>query len=225
MKISLSSFSIRTVTALGCALVGIVMSGCSITPSTITQNPGPATTRPVMTQSNGSIFGSSSYKPMFEGNRARSIGDTVTINIVENTSATKDTSASGSKKGLANSASSDMFGNPLAPTFSSSNNLSNESTASTNAGNTFNGFITATVIEVLPNGNLVVVGEKQVGYDQGSEFVRFSGVVNPSMITTNNTVASNTVAEARFEYRTNNAIDSSYVASMVTRFFLSIVPF
>lgn len=226
MQTSLCISKKNVIAVMSFAIVGISLSACSVTPSTITQNPGPGSTRTVMPQpSNGSIFASTSYKPMFEGNRARSVGDTITINITETTTATKDAGSSGSKKGLANATATDQFGNTISPTFSWANNISNENKATSNSGNTFNGFITATVLEVFPNGNLLVAGEKQIGYDQGSEFVRFSGVVNPNMITTNNTVASNTVADARFEYRTTNAIDSSYIASMVTRFFLSIAPF
>ncbi|MBU3621872.1 flagellar basal body L-ring protein FlgH [Polynucleobacter sp. CS-Odin-A6] len=226
MQTSLRLPKISLFTVFSITAIGISLSACSVVPSTITQNPGPASNRMAMSQaSNGSIFSSVSYKPMFEGNRARSVGDTITINITETTTATKDAGSSGSKKGLANATATDQFGNTVSPTFSWANNLSNENKATSNASNTFNGFITATVLEVFPNGNLMVAGEKQIGYDQGSEFVRFSGVVNPNMITTNNTVASNTVADARFEYRTTNAIDSSYIASMVTRFFLSIAPF
>jgi len=226
MQISHSIAKKNLAAVMGFAIIGISLSACSITPSTITQNPGPASNRAAILQSStGSIFSSVSYKPMFEGNRARSVGDTITINITETTTATKDGASSGAKKGLANATATDQFGNTVSPTFNWANNLSNENKATSNVSNTFNGFITATVLEVFPNGNLMVAGEKQIGYDQGSEFVRFSGVVNPNMITTNNTVASNTVADARFEYRTTNAIDSSYIASMVTRFFLSIAPF
>ena len=57
-----------------------------------------------------------------------------------------------------------------------------------------------TVIEVLPNGNLLVAGEKQIGINQGTEFIRFSGVVNPVTIQAGNTVSSTKVADARIEY-------------------------
>jgi len=59
---------------------------------------------------------------------------------------------------------------------------------------------------VLPNGNLVVSGEKQVALDKGTEFIRFSGVVNPDTISLGNTVPSTKVADARIEYRTNTKI-------------------
>jgi flagellar P-ring protein precursor FlgI len=59
------------------------------------------------------------------------------------------------------------------------------------------------VIEVYPNGNLLVSGEKQVTINQGTEFIRFSGVVNPVSVTSTNTVSSTRVADARIEYRGN----------------------
>jgi flagellar L-ring protein FlgH len=78
------------------------------------------------------------------------------------------------------------------------------------------------VIEVLPNGFLVVSGEKQISLDKGTEFVRFSGVVNPDTITIGNVVSSTKIADARVEYRTNSKIDAAEIASMFARFFLSI---
>ena len=58
------------------------------------------------------------------------------------------------------------------------------------ARNTFTGTITVTVKELLPNGNLGVVGEKQIAINRGTEFIRFSGVVNPRTISGSNTVPS-----------------------------------
>jgi flagellar L-ring protein precursor FlgH len=76
----------------------------------------------------------------------------------------------------------------------------------------------------LPNGYLVVSGEKQVGFDKGTEYVRFSGVVNPDMITLGNEVLSTKVADARIEYRSNTKMDAAEVLSMFSRFFLSMIP-
>ena len=86
------------------------------------------------------------------------------------------------------------------------------------------GTIAVNVIDVLPNGNLLVSGEKQIAFDQGAEFVRFSGVVSPSTIAAGNTVASTQVANARFEYRSNTHVDTSDMMSILTRYFLSFVP-
>ncbi len=81
------------------------------------------------------------------------------------------------------------------------------------------------MIEVLPNGNLVVSGEKQVALDKGTEFIRFSGVVSPDNIAAGNIVSSTQVADARVEYRTNTKIDKAEVMGALARFFLSVMPF
>ena len=93
------------------------------------------------------------------------------------------------------------------------------------ANNTFTGTITCTVIEVLPNGNLLVSGEKLVAINQGEEFIRFSGVVNPAQISAANAVSSTQVADARIEYKANSAIDSAQVMGWMARVFMTVLPF
>ena len=78
---------------------------------------------------------------------------------------------------------------------------------------------------MLPNGNLLVSGEKQIGLKEGEEFVRFSGVVNPSTISTANTVQSTAVADARLEFKANGFVDTAQVMGWLGRFFLSVLPF
>jgi flagellar L-ring protein precursor FlgH len=92
------------------------------------------------------------------------------------------------------------------------------------ADNNFTGTITVTVIEVLPNGNLLVSGEKKVAINQGDEYIRFSGVVNPTQVTAANTVQSTQVADARIEYRATGYIDEAQVMGWLGRFFLSFLP-
>jgi len=93
------------------------------------------------------------------------------------------------------------------------------------ANNAFTGTITATVIEVLSNGNLLVSGEKQIAINQGNEFIRFSGIVNPVYVTGSNTVQSTQVADARVEYRANGYIDEAQTMGWMQRFFLTVLPF
>ncbi len=81
-----------------------------------------------------------------------------------------------------------------------------------------------TVIDVLANGNLLVSGEKQLAFDKGAEFVRFSGIVNPNTIAAGNSVPSTQVADARLEYRSTSHVDKAEANSMLTRFFLSFLP-
>ncbi|MGE3927530.1 MAG: flagellar basal body L-ring protein FlgH, partial [Lautropia sp.] len=94
----------------------------------------------------------------------------------------------------------------------------------TGSDNQFAGTITVTVVEVLPNGNLVVAGEKQVGINQNLESLRFAGVVNPATIRPNNIVSSTQVADARMQVRGRGDIDKAQTTGWLTRFFLSFLP-
>ena len=203
----------------------LVLSGCAITPDSIVKQPMTAKPQaaPSATASNGAIFNNAAYRPLFEDRRPRYVGDIVTINITESTTATKAGGSSGSKDGKTDSSISSLFGhNVPAASFAASSATSYADKAAANSSNAFNGSITATVIEVLPNGFLIVSGEKQVSFDKGTEFVRFSGVVNPDTITIGNFVTSTKVADARIEYRTNSKVDAAEIASMLARFFLSM---
>ncbi|MDF3721695.1 flagellar basal body L-ring protein FlgH, partial [Enterobacter hormaechei] len=87
------------------------------------------------------------------------------------------------------------------------------------------GTITVTVNKLLPNGNLQVVGEKQIAINQGTEFIRFSGVVNPRTISGANTVPSTQVADARIEYVGNGYINEAQTMGWLQRLFLNLSPF
>ncbi len=205
--------------------VCLVLTGCSITPETIIKKPSTAKAEPApfTSPNSGTIYNAYGYRPLFEDRRPRMVGDIITINITESTSATKDSGSSGSKDGSVDANVSALFGHKLPPSkFTSATKNAYDDKSAANASNVFSGTVTTTVIEVLPNGNLVVSGEKQVSFDKGTEFVRFSGVVNPDTVTQGNVVPSTKVADARIEYRTNSKVDAAEVASMISRFFLSI---
>lgn len=205
----------------------VITSGCAITPDSSVKQPmsaKPARIVPAEAK-NGGIYSATSYKPLFEDRRARAVGDIITINITENTAATKQGSSSASKSGTVDAKASIFLGSPEDRTaFSATSNNKYEDKAALNSGNTFTGTLSVTVIDVLENGNLVVSGEKQVSLDKGSEFVRFSGVVNPDYIKLGNVVPSSQVADARIEYRTNSRIDTAQITAILTRFFLSFIP-
>ncbi len=211
-------------------LMAAGLAGCSTVPESII--PYPSSARPnapvAAAVANGAIFQAPAYRPMFEDRRARMVGDMLTIAINERTSAGKSAANSASKTGSVDFAAPTLFGIPSTTTakaaLSARSSNKFEDKGSEASSNTFSGTITVTVIEVLPNGNLVVSGEKQVALDKGVEYVRFSGVVNPDNLTAGNVVPSTQVADARVEYRTNSRIDKAEMMSQLARFFLSIMP-
>ncbi|MDO9063749.1 MAG: flagellar basal body L-ring protein FlgH [Sulfuricella sp.] len=100
-----------------------------------------------------------------------------------------------------------------------------EGKGDTSQKNALLGTLTVTVIDVLPNGNLLVSGEKQMGINEGTEYVRFSGVVNPSTISSANVVTSTQVADARIEFKGRGEMDSAQAMGWMAKFFLSVLPF
>ncbi|EOI2372985.1 TPA: flagellar basal body L-ring protein FlgH [Klebsiella aerogenes] len=219
-------------------MVMLTLSGCAYIPhkplvdGSTSAQPAPPTT-PVP---NGSIFQAAQpmnygYQPLFEDRRPRNVGDTLTIVLQENVSASKSSSANASRNG------SSKFGVATAPRYldgllgnaradmdiSGDNSFGGKGGA--NANNTFNGTITVTVNQVLSNGNLHVVGEKQIAINQGTEFIRFSGVVNPRTISGSNSVTSTQVADARIEYVGNGYINEAQTMGWLQRFFLNVSPY
>jgi flagellar L-ring protein precursor FlgH len=85
--------------------------------------------------------------------------------------------------------------------------------------------MTVTVIDVMPNGNLLVSGEKQLAIGEEQEFVRISGVINPSFVDAFNTVESSRIADARIEYKSSGQVAEGMVMGWLARFFLNVMPF
>lgn len=207
----------------------LLLGGCAVTPDSIVKQPMTAKPQaiPATSASNGAIFNNAAYRPLFEDRRPRYVGDILTINITENTSATKAGGSSASKTGSVDASLTPPTGLPITLrgiTLAADSSIKNEDKAAANSSNNFSGSISVTVVDVLANGNLVVSGEKQVAFDKGTEFVRFSGVVNPDTITSGNVVPSTKIADARIEYRTNSKIDTAQIMSILTRFFFSFIP-
>jgi flagellar L-ring protein precursor FlgH len=177
----------------------------------------------------GSLFQAVSYRPAFEDPRARNIGDTITIQIVENVTASQVS------KSTSNRTTSMDAGISAAPLISamdianlkvgaaSTNDFSGK--GGTESANTFAGTITATVVEVLANGHMVVMGEKQIGVNQNVDVLRFSGTVDPKAVQPGNVVSSNKVANARMESRGRGAQAEAQTVGLLTRFFFSFLPF
>ncbi len=209
-----------------------LLAGCQITPPPIVHQP--MSVRPPLSpssaQSNGAIYQvSNSYRPMFEDRRARYVGDTLVVNIVEKTQANKKSGTNVDKSNAMQYGVTSLQGLPGKSFLNSSLNANSstkfDGSGQSTANNDFAGTITATVIDVYPNGNLLVSGEKQIAMSQGTEFIRFSGVVDPRFISTLNTVISTQVADARIEYRANGIIDEAQILGWLARFFLTFLPF
>ena len=183
---------------------------------------------PVPEIHNGSIFQSSQYRPLFEDYRARLVGDSITVQITETISATQTSTSTIDKSGK-------VTGSITAFPLLSVNSLNRASVAGSSdnsfsgAGtvansNNFSGTITAVVTGVLPNGHLLIAGEKQIGVNQNVDVLRFSGQVDPHMIQSGNVVASAQIANVRIEQRGRGAQADAQGIGWLSRFFLNVLP-
>lgn len=155
-------------------------------------------------------------------------GDILTIVLNEQVSATKNSRSNASRDGGV-SIGGELFRlarvNELQEgglDIDGSNDFSGS--GGSQASNSFTGTITVTVVDVMPNGNLRVHGEKQIAINQGVEYIRFSGVIDPLRITGQNTVSSTAVADARIEYVGDGYINEAQQMGWLQRFFLNISP-
>lgn len=214
------------------------LAACSSVPPTSVHQP--MTARPEYRQAavaaNGSIFQAASARPLFEDRRARFVGDILTVNITENNTASSESSTKTNRSGNVTAGVNALSIYPLSNSkafkklsdlnvdASSSNEFSGGGDVASN--NEFRGTITVTVIDVFPNGNLLVSGEKQVSIGRQQEFIRLSGVVNPRDVRSEtNSVDSSRIADARIEYKATGTISEAQIMGWLGRFFLSVLPF
>lgn len=217
------------------ALVLLALGGCA------TLSPPPPvdlipTTPPPLTMApraappvTGGLFQAASFRAPYEDRRARLVGDVVTVQIVENITASQKSSSTLDR-------TSNATGGITALPFMNAQTLAqtrlgagSESTfagkGGTESANTFQGSITTTVVEVLPNNHLVVAGEKQIGVNQNVDVLRFSGTVDPRSLQPGSIVNSTQVANVRVESRGRGQQSEAQAMGWLGRFFNTVTPF
>jgi flagellar L-ring protein precursor FlgH len=179
---------------------------------------------------NGSIFQTGRSVRLFEDNKAFRIGDVLSVTLMESTNASKSAETNTDKDDEVDISASAIFGS-TGPTINGNLALSNSingerefsGSGDSAQSNSLRGEIAVTVVDVLTNGNLLVRGEKIIGLNQGSEFIRISGIVRPQDVSTDNIVVSSKVANSRIFYGGGGVIAESNTRGWLSRFFDSPV--
>lgn len=215
--------------------VGVLAAGCStindyrVPPVDINAPPPVLPASPPQPMAtNGAIFQQAGYRPLFEDHRARLAGDVLTVQIVEKVSASQSSNSSLDKSGSveAGVTAIPLLSNKALARASAAGTGSNTfaGKGSTDASNDFSGTITAIVSGVLPNGHLLITGEKQIGVNANVDVLRFSGQVDPRAIRAGNTVQSTQIANVRVEHRGKGQQADAQVMGWLGRVFLSVLP-
>jgi flagellar L-ring protein precursor FlgH len=214
------------------AALSVLLTGCVTAPPEPDYSATWPEPPPAATQGNGAIYQAGTDISLFENAVARRVGDTLTIRLNENTAASKSSSTTTKK-----STSIDLPG----PTIGGrsitrhgrevlSANLQNETgfdgQGASSQSNRLHGEITVTVAQRLPNGNLLVRGEKWIQINQGKEYVRIQGIVRPIDIEPDNSISSLKVADAQISYGAKGALADANSPGLLARFFnLPWMPF
>lgn len=210
-------------------IVLVFSGGCSMLPEKEESYapPVPEIVAPAA-KSSGAIYQAGTEVRLFEDLKAGRVGDILTVRLVEQTTASKNSATAVAKATEVNLTNPTVLGQTLSkdgrPLFDATLNGDSEfeGTGQSSQSNSLVGDITVTVVERFPNGNLRVRGEKWVTLNQGKEFIRLSGIIRPFDIETDNSIPSNKIADAQIAYSSKGVMAAANRMGLITRFFNSI---
>ena len=233
--------------ALAIAASSALLAGCSTAPAKLAHSPEFAPVHPPVAEktqaATGSIFNARYSDNWFGRGKTYQVGDIITVLLNEETQSTRTAGTSISRKanndvvpqGLVDRVTGlalpgKVLGTRLQGALAGTRlNGETEIThdGKGNEGSTaeLKGALTATVVEVLNNGNLVVRGEKQLALTEGAEIIQVSGIIRPSDISPNNMVQSSRLANAQFAYRSSGALANAANPGWGTRALMKLWPF
>ncbi len=186
-------------------------------------------------QSVGSIYATGAGISLWEDQRARRIGDIITLILDERTISTKSSSSSVSKKDDNTMGVTSLLGatpsiglpgvfntqTDLTLDSNTSNDRKFEGSSGADQSNRLQGSISVTVVDVLSNGILVIRGEKWITLTSGDEFIRIEGLLRPSDVRPDNSALSTRVADARITYSGRGELADANKKGWLSRFFSS----
>ena len=210
----------------------LALAGCVSKPSEPDYSATWPEAVPTSAQANGAIYQAGHDIALFENAVARRVGDTLTIRLNERTNASKSSTTSTSKSTSIDMRAPTIAGRPVTAhgteilAASVDNNAEFDGEGASTQSNRLEGDITVTVAQRLPNGNLLVRGQKWISINQGQEFVRIQGIVRPIDIDPDNSISSLKVADAMIAYGGKGALANANSPGLLARFFnLPFLPF
>lgn len=205
----------------------LVLSGCLHTslenPPTPEYVPVSSTaTKSVERVPTGSIYQVGLSNELFRDLKAYRVGDVLTVVLSEDTSAEMRSTTTTKKDDNASLGLTNLLGktfNSLDSPLSvqSDNTRSFSGTGNSSQSNSLDGQITVTVHDVLPNGNLLIRGEKRVTINRGIEFLQLSGIVRPEDVNARNQVSSVRIADTQITYSSRGIVGDTNTAGWASR--------
>jgi flagellar L-ring protein FlgH len=177
----------------------------------------------------GSLWSPHAPQNLFGDVKARNVGDVVTINIVESASASKNASTKTSRSSSLEASWSGIFdklaGNWVGPDHKIGFGNEHDGKGETTRSSYLNAYITAQVIQVASNGNLVIQGTRQVRVNNENQYINIQGVVRPEDISSTNIVLSTFIADAVIELNGQGVVSDKQQTGWLTRILDWVWPF
>lgn len=230
IKIILVFFGLHLLT--GCGLFRVVRGGSPEDPALPVEIAieSPENLPKECAGSNGSLWNQCHSRSFFfQDTKARSIGDIVTVRVIENASGSKDAKTSTARKSSLSTATSALFGAPAntLTNLGAGSEFSNafDGDGSTSRSGSLKAEVTAVVSTVFPNGNMKIEGRREVSINNEEEYLSVSGIIRPEDIGPGNTVLSTVIADAKIEYSGHGVINDKQRAGWLMRFVDLVWPF
>lgn len=203
----------------------LLLGGCASFNEMLPEEDSSAYQPPKLDYSMPSTTAGGLYRPGFYGGlvqdqRALRVGDVLTVVLEEQTQSSKSAGTSFDKSSSIGVGVPKILGHNYDRLESSASGKRDfKGDAKSEQQNSLRGSIAVTVHQVLPNGTLLIRGEKNLRLNQGSEFIRLTGMVRVDDINRNNQVSSLNVANANISYAGRGVLNDSNSAGWLTRFF------
>ena len=182
----------------------------------------------------GSIFSSANADSWFGEKKTYQVGDVITVLLSESVngsaSATNEASRETSTDVLT-AAQLARIGSPGGLLLDSENStpidtaISSSGSGATGQSASLTGTMTAQVVDVYPNGNLMIRGEKIVNFSTGSEVIQVKGIIRPQDVQPDNTVQSKRIASAQISYKGTGQNANASKTPWGTNLLMAIWPF
>ncbi|MBI4473504.1 MAG: flagellar basal body L-ring protein FlgH [Acidobacteria bacterium] len=183
--------------------------------------------------SNPSLFSDTASNVfLFRDFKARHVNDILTIQIVESSTASNSANTSTQRQGEVNASMPALFGLEnktsalnFANILSGASNLNFAGQGSTSRTGQLQAFVSARVSQVLPNGDLMIEGTKEVTINRERQILTIRGLVRTRDITPNNVIFSTAIANMEVKFDGKGIVSDANKPGFLFRLFQWITPF